>query len=91
MTIHSNLWESLQLGASKVSHRIDMAPLTWYHNDDENVPLDMVMKYYADRACVPGTIIITEATGVSPTARLRSDNQKCISLESPCPRSIKGG
>lgn len=69
MTVsESKLWEPLQLGAIKLSHRVAMAPLTRYRNDDNNVPLEMMTKYYADRACVPGTLIITEATGVSPTA-----------------------
>ena len=39
-----------------------MAPMTRFRADDDNVQLDYVPEYYAQRACVPGTLIITEAT-----------------------------
>lgn len=42
-----------------------MAPLTRNRNDDEHAPTDLMTQYYAQRACVPGTLIITEATGIS--------------------------
>lgn len=48
-----------------------MAPLTRYRNDDNHAPLDMMIQYYADRACVPGSLIITEATGISGAAEAR--------------------
>lgn len=62
------IWRPLKLGNITLSHRIAMAPLTRYRNDDDHSPLDMMTQYYADRACVPGSLIITEATGVSRTA-----------------------
>lgn len=45
-----------------------MAPLTRYRADENHVPLDMVAEYYAQRASVPGTLLITEATFISPEA-----------------------
>ncbi|KAI9750731.1 MAG: Chanoclavine-I aldehyde reductase fgaOx3 [Chaenotheca gracillima] len=45
-----------------------MAPLTRFRADDEHVPLPMVTEYYAQRASVPGTLLITEATFISPRA-----------------------
>lgn len=64
----SRLWQPLKLGSITLSHRVAMAPLTRYRNDDNHTPLDLMTKYYADRASAPGTLIISEATGISPAA-----------------------
>ncbi|KAM5344190.1 hypothetical protein ACJ41O_012727 [Fusarium nematophilum] len=64
----SKLWQPLRLGNVTVSHRLAMAPLTRYRNDDNHAPLDFMAQYYADRASTPGTLIISEATGISKTA-----------------------
>ena len=56
------------MGNMTLSHRIVMAPLTRYRNGENHEPLEMMIKYYADRACVPGSLVITEATGISPAA-----------------------
>ncbi|TID19583.1 NADH:flavin oxidoreductase/NADH oxidase family protein [Venturia nashicola] len=46
-----------------------MAPLTRSRADEHNVPtLPIVKEYYEQRASVPGTLIITEATFISPQA-----------------------
>lgn len=45
-----------------------MAPLTRFRADDAHVPLPMVTEYYAQRASVPGTLLITEATFITPRA-----------------------
>lgn len=45
-----------------------MAPLTRFRADDSNVPLPFVAEYYAQRASVPGTLLITEATFIAPQA-----------------------
>jgi NADPH2 dehydrogenase len=42
--------------------------MTRYRADDNHVPLDMVAEYYAQRASVPGTFIISEATFIAPQA-----------------------
>lgn len=67
----SKLWQPLKVGHFTLSHRIVMAPLTRYRNDDNHAPLDIMVQYYADRACVPGSLIITEATGISGAAEAR--------------------
>lgn len=61
----SKIWQPIQVGPVKLTQRIAMAPLTRYRNDDNHVPTDIMTQYYAERASVPGTLIITEATGVS--------------------------
>ena len=45
-----------------------MAPLTRFRADDFHVPLPFVAEYYAQRASVPGTLLITEATFIAPAA-----------------------
>lgn len=65
----SRLFEPLQVGDVKLQHRVVMAPLTRFRADDNHVPiLPMVKEYYAQRASVPGTLLITEGTFISPRA-----------------------
>ncbi|KAF5980954.1 putative NADPH2 dehydrogenase chain OYE2 [Fusarium bulbicola] len=67
MSTESKLWLPLKLGNTTLSHRIALAPLTRFRNDDDHLPLDLMIKYYADRASTPGTLVISEATGISKT------------------------
>jgi NADPH2 dehydrogenase len=62
------LFQPLQLGKAKLSNRLAMAPLTRFRADDDHVQLPFVKEYYSQRACVPGTLLITEATPISPRA-----------------------
>ena len=64
----SKLFSPLHIGPYTLSSRIVMAPLTRFRADDAHVPLPMVKDYYAQRACVPGTLQISEATLISPRA-----------------------
>jgi NADPH2 dehydrogenase len=60
------LFKPLQLGRIELSHRIAMAPLTRFRADENHVPiLPMVQDYYTQRAAVPGTLLVTEATLIS--------------------------
>jgi len=68
MASQSTLFKPLKIGSKTLSNRLVMAPLTRYRAGDDHVPLDIVKEYYAQRACVPGTLIITEATFISPPA-----------------------
>jgi NADPH2 dehydrogenase len=61
----SRLFKPLKLGKIELKHRIVMSPLTRFRADDEHVPLPFVAEYYAQRASVPGTLLITEATYIS--------------------------
>jgi NADPH2 dehydrogenase len=65
----SKLFQPLKVGNVTIQNRLVMAPLTRFRSDDNHVPiLPMVKEYYAQRACVPGTLLITEATFISPQA-----------------------
>lgn len=62
----SKLFDPLRVGYMDLDHRIAMAPLTRLRADANNVQQPLAIDYYTQRACVPGTLIITEATLVSP-------------------------
>ncbi|KAL2672790.1 hypothetical protein Neosp_013506 [[Neocosmospora] mangrovei] len=64
----SNLWKPLKLGNATLSHRIALAPLTRLRNDEEHHPMEIMTQYYADRASTPGTLLVSEATGISKSA-----------------------
>lgn len=59
-----NLFAPIQLGRYELPNRIVMAPLTRNRAGEGNVPLDMHVTYYTQRASAG--LIITEATQVSP-------------------------
>ncbi|RAL07051.1 N-ethylmaleimide reductase [Aspergillus homomorphus CBS 101889] len=59
------LFEPLQIENLHLEHRFVMAPLTRFRADAEHVPLAIAKKYYEQRASVPGTLLIAEATQIS--------------------------
>lgn len=64
----SKLFSPLHVGQMQLAHRLAMAPMTRFRVDDDHVPLPIATEYYEQRASVPGTLLITEATLVSPRA-----------------------
>lgn len=62
----SKLFSPLELGAMELGHRIAMAPLTRLRADKNHVQQPLAVEYYTQRACVPGTLLIAEATLISP-------------------------
>ena len=58
------LFDSIQVGAFKLSNRIVMAPMTRSRATDSRIPNDMMAEYYAQRA--DAGLILTEATSVTP-------------------------
>lgn len=64
MTITSKIFQPLKVGATQLSHRVVLAPLTRLRNDDNHVPTEMMAKMYQDRA-TPGGLLITEAIHLS--------------------------
>ncbi len=59
-----NLFTSIKLGDIELHNRMVMAPLTRNRAGDGNVPQDMNVKYYEQRASAG--LIITEASQISP-------------------------
>ncbi|CAK7202826.1 hypothetical protein SEUCBS139899_005553 [Sporothrix eucalyptigena] len=64
-TSSSKLFQPLKLGDNTLQHRIALAPLTRNRNDNDHAPISLMETYYDDRASVPGTLIISEATATS--------------------------
>ncbi|PYI33855.1 putative NADPH dehydrogenase Oye3 [Aspergillus indologenus CBS 114.80] len=64
----SKLFQPMKIGLCHLQHRLIMAPTTRYRADSTATPLPFVQEYYAQRAAVPGTLLITEATDISPQA-----------------------
>jgi N-ethylmaleimide reductase len=62
--IMSKLFSSVQVGPYAVSHRVVMAPLTRMRSDVGDVPGNLMVSYYHQRA-TKGGLIISEATPVS--------------------------
>lgn len=62
------LFQPAIVGKHALSHRIVLAPLTRYRADKNHVPNEHVPVYYAQRGSMPGTLLITEATFISPFA-----------------------
>lgn len=63
----SDLFQPFQLGPITLANRLVMAPLTRSRAEAGNVPGNLVVEYYAQRAGMG--LIIAEATQVSPTAQ----------------------
>ena len=60
----SKLFTSTQVGPYRLSHRVVMAPLTRMRSDPGDIPSDLMVKYYTQRAS-DGGLIVSEATPVS--------------------------
>ncbi|KAF9760879.1 hypothetical protein IL306_004088 [Fusarium sp. DS 682] len=64
----SRLFQPMKIGNTKVQHRVGMAPLTRLRATIDRIPNALMKEYYGQRASIPGTLIITEGTLVSPAA-----------------------
>ncbi|SMY19822.1 unnamed protein product [Zymoseptoria tritici ST99CH_1A5] len=62
----SKLFEPLRIGPMKLSSRVVHAPLTRMRANDDHTIMPMAADYYSQRGCVPGTLLISEATCISP-------------------------
>ncbi|KAF6822237.1 nadh:flavin oxidoreductase nadh oxidase family protein [Colletotrichum musicola] len=61
----SKLFSPLKVGPLQLGHRLALAPLTRYRAEDDWTPTAMMKEYYEQRACVPGTLLISEGTLIS--------------------------
>lgn len=65
--VTSRLFKPLKIGDVTLQHRIVMAPLTRFRAED-GMLMPMAVEYYEQRAVIPGTLLISEATMVSARA-----------------------
>lgn len=56
------------IGDLKLKHRTILAPLTRNRANLDHVHTDLAVQYYAQRASIPGTLLITEGTLISNRA-----------------------
>jgi NADPH2 dehydrogenase len=64
----SALFQPLPVGAINVGYRIVMAPLTRFRANKVHVHSELAKTYYTQRVSVPGTLLVSEATFISPKA-----------------------
>ncbi|KAJ6194557.1 hypothetical protein J3E72DRAFT_199945 [Bipolaris maydis] len=62
------LFQPLKVGNMELKHRIAMAPCSRYRANDKHEILPISAKYYGERGCVPGTLLVSEATSISKQA-----------------------
>ena len=62
------LFQPTVVGAHALAHRVVLAPLTRFRAEPDGAPGPHAATYYAQRATVPGTLLITEATFIAPFA-----------------------
>ncbi|KAH8599568.1 chanoclavine-I aldehyde oxidoreductase [Bisporella sp. PMI_857] len=65
MSDFSKLFNTMQVGRCNLQHKMVLSPMTRFRADSSGVPLPSVKEYYAQRGCIPGTLLITEATAIS--------------------------
>ena len=63
-----SLFTPIKVGNSSLQHRVVMAPLTRFRSTIEHVPTELMITYYSQRGSTPGTLLITEATFITPQA-----------------------
>ena len=62
----SRLFIPMKIGNIEVKHRIGMPGVSRLRSTKGHVPTQMMVEYYGQRACVPGTLLIAESSIVSP-------------------------
>ncbi|KZT64155.1 NADH:flavin oxidoreductase/NADH oxidase [Daedalea quercina L-15889] len=67
-TVVPKLFQPVKVGQHWLTHRVVLAPLTRYRANKAHVHGDLAVTYYGQRASIPGTLLITEATFISARA-----------------------
>src|SRR6266481_4041378 len=64
----SKLFSQVKVGPYELSHRVVMAPLTRMRSEPGDIPGDLMVEYYGQRAS-EGGLLVSEATSISITGR----------------------
>ncbi|KAF5353679.1 hypothetical protein D9758_008669 [Tetrapyrgos nigripes] len=67
MTV-SKLFQPIKLGDVDLKHRVVIPPLTRFRANKQHILLPIVKEMYAQRASMPGTLLIAEGTFIDPRA-----------------------
>lgn len=63
-----SVFDPIKVGPAELSSRLVLAPLTRFRANSSHVHGELAVEYYTQRASVPGTLLITEATFISARA-----------------------
>ena len=61
-----SIFSPVRVGRCQLAHRIAYGPMTRFRASDDFVHGPLAVEHYAQRGCVPGTLMVTEATFISP-------------------------
>lgn len=64
----AKLFQPSKIGDITLGHRVVLAPLTRCRANSAHVHGDLAVEYYAQRASIPGTLLIAEGTFIAPQA-----------------------
>ncbi|TFY83928.1 hypothetical protein EWM64_g111 [Hericium alpestre] len=64
----SKLFQPIKVGDLELQHRVVMAPLTRFRANAAHEHCEAAIEYYAQRASIPGSLIVSEATFIAPEA-----------------------
>ncbi|KAG6877447.1 hypothetical protein C0993_007206 [Termitomyces sp. T159_Od127] len=63
------LFRPINVGTTRLQHRLVLAPLTRFRSTKAHVPvIPLVKDYYSQRSSTPGSLLITEATFIAAKA-----------------------
>ena len=62
------LFQPTRVGRMNLQHRVVLSPMTRLRANEDHVHGDLAVEYYTQRASVPGTLLVTEATAIHPRA-----------------------
>ncbi len=68
MPSEPKLFQPIQVGDVTLAHRVVLAPLTRLRANREHVHGKLAVEYYTQRASIPGTLLISEATFITGQA-----------------------
>ncbi|EPX72715.1 NADPH dehydrogenase [Schizosaccharomyces octosporus yFS286] len=77
----SKLFEAIQVGNMILRHRIVHAPMTRLRATDDGFVTELMTEYYAQRSCIPGSLIISDATFVGEKSGGYPNNPRCFTEE----------
>lgn len=66
--IHHKLFEPVKVGNITLSHRLIYPPCSRFRGTRSHEATDLMVEYYRQRASVPGTLLIAEATLIDARA-----------------------
>ena len=64
----SALHQPILVGEVQLKHRVVLAPCSRLRANKSHVHGDIAVEYYRQRASVPGTLLIAEASNIAPQA-----------------------